>query len=330
MPSDDPKKKKKRPADKTAPLPVVRTKEDTGPLPIVDELTTTPSLDELYQAFESAYQNQGTSVNLGFRLPEQNDRYVLSVVCPLDQSVQPSWTLAKRHEDGKIEPAWTYTGDDVALIQVHLKGLSAFSAAPMVPQTEPDFTAANVIIDTVFPFSRNAEPQRTAVLEALEAPFYAPIARDFPMLRKQHELILQPETGILAQWSITYFLEQEYYRFKACNYPVILALYDLGVQIGTEVKPLIASHIRQIGQRISRAKRRIDHFGHFGVTIYALVLPHTEYEAGQMVAKRIKSLIEEDAAARNIPLVVRMGVAGLPVDAIDVDSLITVAAERMI
>jgi PleD family two-component response regulator len=126
-----------------------------------------------------------------------------------------------------------------------------------------------------------------------------------------------------------YFLEQEYYRFKACNYPVVLGLFDFGVVAGGQSQPVPASYIKQIGHRISRAKRRIDHFGHFGDTICALMLPHTEYDAGNKVAERIKKIIQDDAQHRGLPFFIKMGVAGMPIHANDVNGLINEAAARM-
>ena len=363
MPQQDSKNKKSKGAPE---------KGTRAPLRVA-ELDRTPTLNDLYHAFESARNEQETPVELLFKIPDQESTYLLTVVCPEDPGVLPSWDLSRlSHTAGsdsctgpdsraglgsssdvdssaQLDSSWIYTGDDVALIHVHLSGLSAspHDASEQV-QTPTDFVAASVMIDTLqtFPFAHFAQqpqphphpqshlhPQLTATLEAQSetelAPFYAPIAKDFPSLRQHHELLLQPETGIFAQWSMMYFLEQEYYRFKACNYPVVLGLYDFAVVVGDESDALPASYIREIGHRIARAKRRIDLFGHFGVTICALMLPHTEYDAGNKVAQRIKKIIEDDAHNRGLPLIVKMGVAGMPIDANDVNGLINEAAERM-
>ena len=163
-------------------------------------------------------------------------------------------------------------------------------------------------------------------------PFMAPIARDFATLRKQHELLLQPETGVLSQWWMMYFLEQEYYRYKACSFPVTLAVFDLTMRTPNGLTPLSISHIKQIGQRVTNAKRKIDLFGHFGSTLYALMLPHTELIAGTNVANRIKILITEerqDHSWDNSQILVRMGIAAIPKDAQDLNGLILEAVENL-
>src|ERR1700722_10369041 len=202
----------------------------------VAELEQTPSLDQLYQAFESARNQQETTVELVFRIQEQEKSYLLTLICPEDQGVLPSWELFNCSCDGgRLNSSWSYTGDDVALIHEHLKALSPRARTPGdgAQAGNVEFATTSVKIDTaqVFPFAHLVQPHKAAVLEA-DPPFYSPVAKDFPTLRKQHELLLQPETGIFAQWSMMYFLEQEYYRFKACNYPVILGLYDFGVEEG--------------------------------------------------------------------------------------------------
>jgi hypothetical protein len=59
------------------------------------------------------------------------------------------------------------------------------------------------------------------------------------------------------------------------------------------------------------------------------MLPHTEYDAGNKVAERIKKIIQDDAQHRGLPFFIKMGVAGMPIHANDVNGLINEAAERM-
>ena len=83
---------------------------------------------------------------------------------------------------------------------------------------------------------------------------------------------------------------------------------------------------------MTNAKRKIDLFGHFGSTLYALMLPHTELIAGTNVANRIKILITEerqDHSWDNSQILVRMGIAAIPKDAQDLNGLILEAVENL-
>ncbi len=298
----------------------------------VAELQNSPSLNDLYQVLESAKSELGRKFELVWKTNPESPGYVLSVGCPADQGIPPDWCLIM--PDGTA--AWTYLGDDVALIQLHVRNLAGNPDSKSSTPAFPDFSfPALSSVDGVnpFPFGQlgriaTISPADTADTE----PFMAPIARDFATLRKHHELLLQPETGVLSQWWMMYFLEQEYYRFKACSFPVTLAVFDLTMRTANGLTPLSVSHIKQIGQRVTNAKRKIDLFGHFGSTLYALMLPHTEVTAGTNVANRIKQLItdeRQDQGWDNSQILVRMGIAAIPKDAQDLNGLILEAVENL-
>jgi hypothetical protein len=293
------------------------------------ELQNSPSLNDLYQVLESAKTELGRKFELVWKFSQDSPGYILSVGCPADQGIPPDWCLVM--PDGSA--AWTYLGDDVALIQLHVRNLAGFGDAGPPTPAFPDFSfpALNSAdASNPFPFG---EIGKIATVELADTePFMAPIAGDFATLRHHHEMLLQPETGILSQWWMMYFLEQEYYRYKACSFPVTLAVFDLTMLTTNGQTPLSVSHIKQIGQRVTNAKRKIDLFGHFGSTLYALMLPHTEIAAGTMVANRIKNQITGDRQAQgwdNSQISVRMGIAAIPTNAQELNGLIVEAVENL-
>lgn len=293
----------------------------------IAQLDCSPSLNDLYQALESAKAELGKKFELSWKVAGNKSDFILSVACPPDQGIPPDWSLSM--PDGAT--AWSYLGDDVALIQLHVRNLSG-SNDNKVPAF-PDFSFHNINsadASDPFPFG---ELGTVATVEVIDwEPFNAPIARDFNALRQYHEMLQQPETGIISQWWIMYFLEQEYYRYKACSFPVTLAVFDLTMRTPRGLSPLSVSHIKQIGQRVTNAKRKIDLFGHFGSTLYALMLPHTELGAGTMVANRIKSLItdhNQEFGWDNSQINVRMGIAAIPTSAQDLNGLIMQAVEDL-
>ncbi len=296
---------------------------------LVALLETSPSLNDLYQVLELAKAELGRKFELCWRTTAKGPGFVLCVGCPADQGIPPDWTLTM--PDGTV--AWSYLGDDVALIQVHVRNLSGSSDAKLAVPAFPDFSfhgLSSTANDDPFPFG---ELGTVATVEVIDSePFNAPIARDFATLRKYHELLQQPETWVLSQWWMMYFLEQEYYRYKACSFPVTLAVFDLTMRTAKGATPLSVSHIKQIGQRVTNAKRKIDLFGHFGSTLYALMLPHTEIGPGTMVAERIKKLITDNNQEHgwdNSQIIVRMGIAAIPTSAQDLNGLIMEAVENL-
>jgi hypothetical protein len=295
----------------------------------IAELDSSPSLNDLYQILESAKSELGRKFELCWKAGTNTPGFVLSVGCPADQGIPPDWSLTM--PDGTV--AWSYLGDDVALIQLHVRNLSGgMDNKPSVPAF-PDFSlhTLNAPADASDPFPFG-ELGTVATVEVIDSePFNAPIARDFATLRKYHETLQQPETGILSQWWMMYFLEQEYYRYKACSFPITLAVLDLTMRTPKGQTPLSVSHIKQIGQRVTNAKRKIDLFGHFGSTLYALMLPHTDLSAGTMVANRIKALITDDKQYGwdNSQIIVRMGMAAIPTNAQDLNGLILEAVENL-
>ena len=295
---------------------------------LVAELETSPSLNDLYQVLESAKVELGRKFQLCWKASAKGPGFVLTVGCPADQGIPPDWTLTM--PDGTA--AWSYLGDDVALIQVHVRNLSGSAETKPAVPAFPDFSfhgLSSTVADP-FPFG---ELGTVATVEVIDSePFNAPIARDFATLRKYHELLQQPETWVLSQWWMMYFLEQEYYRYKACSFPVTLAVFDLTMRTPKGTTPLSVSHIKQIGQRVTNAKRKIDLFGHFGSTLYALMLPHTEIGSGTMVAERIKNLItanNQEHGWDNSQIIVRMGIAAIPTSAQDLNGLIMEAVENL-
>jgi len=295
----------------------------------VAELDSSPSLNDLYQVLESAKSELGRKFELSWNSGANSSGFVLSVGCPADQGIPPDWSLTM--PDGAV--AWSYLGDDVALIQLHVRNLSGGADSKTAVPAFPDFsfhTLNSSDASDPFPFGQLGTVATVEVIDA--EPFNAPIARDFATLRKYHEMLQQPETWVLSQWWMMYFLEQEYYRYKACSFPVTLAVFDLTMRTPKGPTPLSVSHIKQIGQRVTNAKRKIDLFGHFGSTLYALMLPHTEIAAGTNVANRIKSLITEDnqeSGWDNSQITVRMGVSAIPTSAQDLNGLIMEAVENL-
>lgn len=292
----------------------------------VGTLGTSPSVNDLYQVLEFAKSELGRKFELVWNGEGSSNPYLLSVACPSDQGNPPDWSLVM--PDGSA--AWSYLGDDVALIQLHVRNLSGGANTTSSTPAFPDFSFHSATNADPFPFG---EVGKVATVEFVETePFVAPMAKDFATLRQYHEMLMQPETGILSQWWMMYFLEQEYYRYKACHFPVTLAVFDLTMKTENGPAPLSVSHIKQIGQRVANAKRKIDLFGHFGTTLYALMLPHTELSAGTNVANRIKKQItsnKQEHGWDNSQILVRTGISAIPAGAQDLNGLIVAAVEGL-
>ncbi|MBZ0185199.1 MAG: DUF4388 domain-containing protein [Candidatus Obscuribacterales bacterium] len=139
---------------------------------------------------------------------------------------------------------------------------------------------------------------------------------------------MRPDTGIYSAEALLYFIEYEYYRFEAYNWPLAFILFEASKRksegsIATEM--LAPAIITTAARRIDLVKRPLDSLGHFEGAEFGLILPNTRPSQAAFVANRIldaltNTPLSADLDRRN--LVLSFGVAGLPADGDDLQSLI--------
>jgi hypothetical protein len=144
---------------------------------------------------------------------------------------------------------------------------------------------------------------------------------------------VRPDTGMMSWESLLYFLEYEYYRYEAYNWPMSLVIFQMSVLAHgrgiQDIEPLPAQALNTAALRIGLVKRPLDLLGHFEQRDYAILMPNTKASQAAFVANRILDALTVTPLAQGIDranLVLSFGVANLPADGEDVESLIRAAA----
>lgn len=142
---------------------------------------------------------------------------------------------------------------------------------------------------------------------------------------------IRPDTGILSWEALLYYMEYEYYRFEAYNWPLSFIMFEMtkkraDMGFGSEMLP--PAVINTAALRIELVKRPLDSLGHFESMEYGLLLPNTRPSQAAFVANRILDALTNTPLAPDIDrrnLQLSFGVAGLPSDGDDLLSLIEAA-----
>lgn len=139
---------------------------------------------------------------------------------------------------------------------------------------------------------------------------------------------IRPDTGIYSTEALLYFLEYEYYRFDAYEWPLAFVLFEFskrkgGGSIAVEAPP--ADVISTAARRIELVKRPLDILGHFDDLSYGLIMPNTRTSQAAFVANRVLEALTNTPLSNSIDkrnLVTSFGIAGLPADGEDLKDLL--------
>lgn len=142
---------------------------------------------------------------------------------------------------------------------------------------------------------------------------------------------IRPETGIYSYAALLFFLEYEFYRFEAYNYPLSLIIFEIqkkrdGTMGGADLITGEAAHTA--AQRMELIKRPLDTLGHFETLDFAMLLPNTTGPSAAWVANRLyESLTATPLAPKHDrnTLSFAFGIASLPADGEDLNALVTAA-----
>ena len=145
---------------------------------------------------------------------------------------------------------------------------------------------------------------------------------------------VRPDTGIVSFEALLYFLEYEFYRYEAYNWPMSLVAFEMslrrpGSNIG-ETEPLPPQALATAAMRIGLVKRPLDLLTHFQVNEYAILMPNTKASQAAFVANRILDALTVTPLAPGIDranISLSFGVANLPSDGEDVESLLQAAEQ---
>ena len=141
---------------------------------------------------------------------------------------------------------------------------------------------------------------------------------------------IRTDTGLMSCEALLYFMEYEYYRYEAYNWPMSLVVFELmlkrtGGSGIIERDPLPVQALQTAAMRIGLVKRPLDTLAHFYGQDFAIMMPNTKASQAAFVANRVLDALTVTPLAPGIDkanLSLAFGVANLPSDGEDLESLI--------
>jgi len=136
--------------------------------------------------------------------------------------------------------------------------------------------------------------------------------------------------GLLSSGAFLYLLQQENFRHERSGTRLALALFSIAKSnlLDGSVVPIDAAAFTEAARRILQAKRKLDVVGHFDATNAALLLPETDSAGAAVFANRITHLLKKPLLSEDLDgkvLVCSFGIASMPDDATDIETLIAAA-----
>ncbi|MFA7336440.1 MAG: DUF4388 domain-containing protein [Candidatus Obscuribacterales bacterium] len=146
---------------------------------------------------------------------------------------------------------------------------------------------------------------------------------------------IRTDTGLMSCEALLYFMEYEFYRYEAYNWPMSLVVFELmlkrtGGSGIIEKDPLPVQALQTAALRIGLVKRPLDTLAHFYGQDFAIMMPNTKASQAAFVANRVLDALTVTPLAPGIDkanLSLAFGVANLPADGEDLESLIRSAVD---
>ncbi len=146
---------------------------------------------------------------------------------------------------------------------------------------------------------------------------------------------VRTDTGVMSCEALLYFMEYEYYRYDAYNWPMSLVVFELmlkrtGNSGIIEKDPLPVEALATAATRIGLVKRPLDTLAHFYGQDFAILMPNTRASQAAFVANRVLDSLTVTPLVPGIDkanLSLAFGVANLPSDGEDLESLIQAAVD---
>ncbi len=156
------------------------------------------------------------------------------------------------------------------------------------------------------------------------------IAFDGSASKNVMHILSAPDTNVFTSDVMQFFLDREFarsYRF-ASTFSLVVFSLRLRNDVSASLPPVkIAS---MVASAITRIKQEVDILGHFGDKGYALILPGSDaHEAAKLVDKITTGLSNHAPELADIRPTFFVGIASVPHDARDLNSLVINAQKAM-
>lgn len=152
--------------------------------------------------------------------------------------------------------------------------------------------------------------------------------------------LTMPETGLYTYPTFLFFLDREFHRFERSRRPFSIVLLKIGSlpknaatdPASKQLRALPILAIKNLGQTITRVKRRIDILAHYQAFDYALLLPETGKDAVSVFVDRLTEVLrltvfQDIGPDETIDFTI--GYASIPDDGDNPDALIETAWSRL-
>lgn len=146
--------------------------------------------------------------------------------------------------------------------------------------------------------------------------------------------LIRPETGLYSYEALLFFLQYEFYRFQAYDYPLSLVVFEMQ-QVRRDraleaVDRLPSQAVAAAAQRIALIKRPLDTLAHFEALDFALLMPNTKSASASFVINKIYEALTAVPLNANVDrnnMTLAFGISCLPGDGEDLQSLIAAAKD---
>ncbi len=142
-------------------------------------------------------------------------------------------------------------------------------------------------------------------------------------------MLSEPDTAILKFEALQFFIAREFAR--ACRFKTLLTLVLFSIRCGGgEGQKVPDEVVILVTGTVSRIKRDVDMFGHFGKQAFGLLLPNVDSNQACLLVDRISSdLLQLTPDLRQYNVSLHFGLASVPQDTSDVNGLVKAAQVAM-
>jgi GGDEF domain-containing protein len=138
------------------------------------------------------------------------------------------------------------------------------------------------------------------------------------------------ESGFLSYPLFLYFLKLECARSLRTRSPLSLIVFEINHQNEGTLTPLSNSELRELATRIGEIKECYDMLGHCQTVDFALLAPTKDKQSATLLANEILNVASNsplDPQSNLGPLLMACGIAGIPEDGVDLQTVLTAALD---
>ena len=156
----------------------------------------------------------------------------------------------------------------------------------------------------------------------------ADVQIDWSQALAAERVLMRSDTQILSYPAFLYFLKSELLRWERFGRPFSVVLLQISTapnSSGGGSEPLSIPAIREVGERISKLKRKTDIFAHYETFGFALLLIETDGQAARAFANRLATSIMSQPVGAGLSaetVLVKAGAASVPDDCSTAESLL--------